>query len=238
MEANQSTDGIDQVAGATQTEAAVEKNDDGHSFENLFDDSTHQFLYATTLKEDGRDIHLGDKLLAIWVLVAQFGLYIYLMVAAAKELLSDVVNVTVGWEDCKNDNLELENFECDAVTDINGPFITGMLFFLSLIASDIAGAVRLISRGSRKAKVTGVVLLVEVFVACMSCGMEAQVAGLQSGAGAILAAVGVAFIHDLDEKVRLVYKYVPKFRDLIALIVFSVVIGVIASVIGIGITSM
>jgi len=224
VEVNQSTDGIDQTAaGATQTEAAVDKNDDGNSFENLFDDSTHQFLYATTLKEDGRDIHLGDKLVAILVITVQIGMYAYLMNAAAKDLKQDSVAVTVSHDNCKANTFT--DLGCDSADDVYAPLITAVLMFLAFIASDIGGSFELILTGSPMAKVTGVALLVEVLVATLCCAFLGALGSLQSGANAILAAVGVAFIHDLDEKVRLIYKYIPKFKHLIVLIVFAVVLG-------------
>jgi len=213
----------------TQTKAVVEeqdKYDDGNSFEDLFNDSTHQFLYATTMQEDGRDIVLGDKLLASAVIVVQIGLYIYLLLAAQNDVKSDSVVVKVSHQNCKASSFE--EFSCDAIHDVYGPFLSAVFLFLAFICSDIAGALKLMFTGSEPsvmAKVTGLALLVEVFVATICCAMLANLGGLESGANAIMAAVGVAFIHDLDEKVRLIYRYVPKFKYLVALGVSTMVIG-------------
>jgi len=204
-------------------ETPVDENDDTKTFKNLFSDSTHQFLYATKLNEDGRDIHWGDKLVAILVLVVQCGLYIYLFQAASGDVGSDEVPVTMAHGACGEKNFE--NLKCDADDISSGPLSTSIILFLCFMAPDIGGALSLILKGSLMAKVTGVVLLAEVFMATLCCAMMAIVGGLSSGADAIMAAVGVAFIHDLDEKVRLVYSSVPKFKHLIILIVFTLAMG-------------
>jgi len=217
-------DGDNTTAQKDKTAVVEEqdKHDDGNSFENLFNDSTHQFLYATTMQEDGRDIVLGDKLLASAVLVVQIGLYIYLLAAAKNDVGSDSVVVKVTHADCTEKIFE--NFSCDAV-NVVGPFFSAVFLFLAFIASDIAGAIKLMFTGSLAAKVTGLALMVEVFVATICCALLARLGGLESGANAILAAVGVAFIHDFDEKVRLIYRYVPKFKYLVVLSVSTMVIG-------------
>ena len=75
-----------------------------------------------------------------------------------------------------------------------------LLFFLAFIASDIGGAFRLLLIGSFWQKIAGVLLLVEVFVATFCCAAMALLGGMESSSDAILGAVGVAFIHDLDER--------------------------------------
>ena len=64
------------------------------------------------------------------------------------------------------------------------------------------------------------------------CGaFLARLGNVNSGADALLGCVGVAFIHDMDEKTRLVYQYVPKFKHFVMLTVLLLVIMAVSLVI-------
>jgi len=217
------TDDIVEIAGDDIVVIGESKT----SFEDLLSDSTIQFLYATKLKEDGRDIHWGDKLVAILVLITQYALYGYLFEDAMSELHESTTTILV--EDTHCDSITVSDLQCeDGVKDSPfGILFSGVFLFLAFISSDIAGTLRLFRIGSCAAKVTAVILFVEACIAAMCITMTAVTAMEQSGAGSILAAVGVVFVHELDKKVRAVYQYVPKFKQVILLCVVIVVVAMI-----------
>lgn len=216
----------------TQTKSADKAMEDeatkGSCSMDLFEDSTIQFLYANTVKEDGRDVHIGDKVLAYFVICVQIGMYAYLAKDALSGIKEDSVPVTVSHSECGDK--DFSNQSCDANdNETPGPVVTAILLLLAFIGSDIGGAVDLIMHGSCSQKLAGSMLMVEALTAVVCCAACGLLGSIQSGSEAILAAVGVAFIHDLDEKVRLVYTYCPKFRQVMA----TVCIGLVLMVVGI-----
>jgi len=212
-------------------------------FKSLLADSTHQLLYADTVHENGRKVHCGDKLLALFVIFVQCCLYLYLTADAFKGMGELLLPVTTTWSNCvdledADDNLAIQahHLECEVNIDDGGhPVVITLTvwLFTGFIAADIAAAFRLSVSGSLccscSAKAAGAFLLCEAVLAIVCCAAMAGNSIRDSGANTVLAAVGVAFIHDLDEKVRLLYTHCSSFKKLVMMIVvilaFSTVCG-------------
>ena len=147
----------------------------------------------------------------------------YLAWDALENIAADQVMVTVNHKQCKEDKWEKPSCEAGDLDYV--VHLAAIMLFLSFIASDIGGAIRLILTGKFWMKIAGALVLTEAVVATVCCSAMAQLGGRESGSEAIVACVGVAFIHDLDEAVRLVYVYSPKNKQIIAIIVTAVLIG-------------
>lgn len=199
-------------------------------FKSILADSTHQLLFADTVHESGRKVHCGDKLLALFVIFVQCVLYLYLTADAFKGMAQDLLPVKAPWDSCLGEDTQPE-IECGVNTDgVDALVITLTVWlFTAFIAADIASSFRLIS-GPCSAKAAGAFLLGEFVLAIVCCAAMAGNTINDSGANTVLAAVGVAFIHDLDEKVRLLYTHCPSFKKLVMMIVVILALSTVAGV--------
>lgn len=198
--------------------------------DELFADSTIQFLYADKIKEaDNRDVHIGDKVLALFVFVVQMGLYIYLMQDAIANIKSDSVSVDITHGQCTDK--EFDTLTCDAGSETAMPVIAGMGTLICFIMSDFAGSLRAILQGPCSAKFAGILMLFKNVLAVLCGGFLARLGSISSGADALLGCVGVVFIHDMDEKTRMVYQYAPKFTHFLGLAVVLLILVVVTVVV-------
>ena len=214
-------------SGVNNEKQEEDVNDKTKAVEDLFADSTVRFLWAKTLETNGqgRRLHLFDKLVAIAVVLVQAGLYGYLFRDAIDKFAEDQVTVTVNSEDCRTKTFG-DDFGCDVAESSLKINVMAVLLFLAFTASDIGGAFRLILTGGFWQKIAGILLLVESFVATLCCAAMALLGGLESASGSMLAAVGVSFIHELDEKVRSVYEFCPNFKQVFVLSIWSIITAV------------
>jgi len=206
--------------------------------QSILADSTHQLLYVDTVHESGRKVHCGDKLLALFVIFVQCVLYLYLTKDAFKGMGEDTLPVKATYYNCDalgdaadDYSIVAEDLECGVNSDgFDAVVITLTVWlFTAFIAADIASSFRLIS-GSCSAKATGACLLGEFVLAIVCCAAMAGNTINDSGANTVLAAVGVAFIHDLDEKVRLLYTHCSSFKKLVMMIVVILALSTVAGV--------
>jgi len=187
-----------------------------------FDDSTIQFLFVSKVHESDKDVNWFDMAVAATVWCSQVGLYNYLWNKSKEAFDENFVPVAVKYDECTEwavDGLlnpsSLDYLYCIAGDNKHSSFdaIPALLMFTWFVSRDIVGGLVLMKKGfqnRRKGLVAvGFALLVEVFFGFGCCSWMAQSSLLTGGIDeAVLTAVGVAFIHDLDEAVRSVYAFV------------------------------
>merc|ERR1719334_1919102 len=83
----------------------------GSCSKDLFVDSTIQLLYADAVKENGRDVDIGDKALAYFVICVQIGIYIYWTIDAVGGIKEDAVPVTVSHAECIDSDFSNQSCE-------------------------------------------------------------------------------------------------------------------------------
>jgi len=237
------------VDAETTTKPAKDDSDDGmNQLMEMFTDSTFQFLFVSEVKESSSTVSLVDKTLAVTVYVAQCTFYIYLTYVAMVTWSEDHVSLAIDYYNCQtysNSNsewpgeLDWSEFAqwgplmCSAGGDADGAWdkaIPALMLFTWFVAKDIVGGIYLFKYGCR-ARIVGALMLFQVLLGFCCCSWMAMAALLTGGPeNAILTAVGVAFIHDLDEKVRSIYEFIrpstEKRRQLyIVLTVIGFIIG-------------
>eukprot|EP01084_Bolivina_argentea_P134481 237203_1 len=211
-----------------------------------FQDSIYQFFWLNELRNNDskvRDIHCGDRCLALCTLLCQIALYIYLIAQTNADLTSDLVPVEIqhgacgdvksGFDEDTNEKFisDTSKFECEAGEENIGPVFFAVLILAQFIAPDMAGAVQLIrqARGLVKNKIyiyiASILIMIEGILAMIAGAMFAKLGNLSSGIDAFLGCVGVAFIHDIDEKIRSFFVYMSSIKMYLICMLISVIFG-------------
>ena len=137
-------------------------------------------------------------------------------------------------------DLDLSSMTCES-SDL-GVFQTlGILFgsmsaMACFIMSDIAAALHAtfkVSWSSNHAglKIAGILVLIKNLLAILCAAYLARLGTLTTAGDALLGCVGVVFIHEMDEKTRLAYAFVRKFRQFLLLLVLVVFFQLVTMVI-------
>jgi len=207
----------DSVGDADTVDTTMAKATVGDT-DKLLSGSTIQFLFVDKIKEADRDAHVGDKVLALVVILVQICLYIYLIQDARNSIEGDNVNVQITHGMCAMKNYETRSCKAQ-IEDSLTPVFAGMGVLMCFIMSDIAGACQAIFTGPRSAKFAGVLVLVKNVLAIACAAFLARLGAVSSGKDSLLGCVGVVFIHDLGKKVRSSYQYARTFKQFLLLAV-------------------
>jgi len=197
--------------------------------DKLFEGSTIQFLFVDEIEEAKRPVHAYDVGLAIFVVVVQMSLYVYLTRDAQSNIEADSVVVQISHGDCGEE--DFSELTCEAAEGGLSSMVSvmsGMCVMTCFIMSDIAAALYAlfkVSCSSNKTglKIAGILMLIKNLLAVLCGAYLARLGVVSSGADVLLGCVGVVFIHEMDEKTRLVYAFARKFRQFLVLFVLLVI---------------
>jgi len=189
--------------------------DDTQNKSELFEDSTHIFIYTDTFKHSDGTYHpVGfiHRLYAYIIIFFQYLLYLGVALLQIQEnKRNDPFLVPIVTNDCPyTGTVKLESLTCPTFEnhlEVFASFLTAIFIVTFYILPDIMGSIILMKIPDKNAKIAAVLILIGAMTATFSAWSFVSTLSNfnEGGASAVevfLGCVGIVFIHDLDEKLR------------------------------------
>jgi len=177
-----------------------QKNEDEVAVDlgHLLSDSTHNYLLR-------HDVASDLKLLGYLVIVVQLVCYIVLLVEVLGDAGKHNVPVEVHLRGCEDEHLHSSMTISDLYCEVNDvqsnltAIVAGLLIVMSFVAPDVFAALRIFKHHL----MVSFLLLVESGIAVLVSTLLIFETAQQGAIQVMAAGVGVMFVHDIDEKIKL-----------------------------------